>query len=33
MRRLHDLDFVHPGLSRDPALADTVVFAIERPIK
>lgn len=31
MKRLRDLDFVHPGLMRDPELRDTVVFAIDRP--
>ncbi|WP_225883459.1 GNAT family N-acetyltransferase [Sphingomonas aliaeris] len=31
MQRLHDLDFIHPAHARNPALRETVVFAIDRP--
>lgn len=31
MRHIPALDFTHPLLDRDPALRDTVVFAIDRP--
>jgi RimJ/RimL family protein N-acetyltransferase len=31
LQRLHALGFVHPALSGDPDLRETVVFAIDRP--